>query len=64
MNKTDFIKQQLALKGIYDYTEKDLKILKTEMIEAILQGRDRYQAFEDAFYIWKRRKKNEIQNSR
>ena len=57
MSKTEFIKQQLAEKGIYDYTEEDLKLLKKEMLKAILQGKDRFSAFEDAFYIWKRRKK-------
>ncbi len=54
--KTEFIKQQLALRGVFDYTEEDLKILKKEMLEAIHFSRDKYQAFEDAFYIWKRRK--------
>ena len=55
MSKTDFIKEQLALRGIYNYTEKDLKFLKTTMIEAIHHGRDRYQAFEDAFKLWRRK---------
>lgn len=55
-SKTDFIKQQLAEKGIYHYTEEDLKVLKKEMIDAMHYGRDKYQAFEDAFYIWKRKK--------
>ena len=55
-SKTEFIKQMLAEKGIFDYTEEDLKILKKEMLDAIFQGKDRFSAFEDAFYVWKRRK--------
>ena len=60
MSKTDFIKQQLAEKGIYDYTEEDLKVLKKEMMEAIIVSegkKDKYEAFNDAFFIWQRRKK-------
>jgi len=55
-SKTEFIKQQLALRGVFDYTEEDIQMLKKEMLEAIHYGRDKYQAFEDAFYVWKRRK--------
>ncbi|EDP73570.1 hypothetical protein [Hydrogenivirga sp. 128-5-R1-1] len=59
-SKTNFIKQQLAEKGIYDYTEEDIKFLKIEMIDAMHYGKkDKYEAFEDAFYIWKRRRRNE-----
>jgi len=57
-SKTEFIKRMLAEKGIYDHTEEDLEILKKEMLEAILQGKNRFSAFEDAFYIWKRRRKD------
>ena len=57
MVKTAFIKQQLAEKGIYDYTEEDIKFFKIKMINAIYYGKkDKYEAFQDAFYIWKRRK--------
>ena len=60
MNKEAFIKQQLTLRGVFDYTEEDIQMLKKEMIDAIvIAGKDKYSAFEDAFYIWKRRKKNE-----
>ena len=60
MSKEAFIKQQLALRGVFDYTEEDIQMLKKEMIDAIvIAGKDKYSAFEDAFYIWKRRKKNE-----
>lgn len=60
MSKEAFIKQQLALRGVFDYTEDDIRVLKKELINAIvIAGKDKYSAFEDAFYIWKRRKKNE-----
>ena len=59
-SKTEFLKEQLALKGIYDYTEEDIKFLKIEMIDAMHYGKkDKYEAFNDAFFIWQRRKKNE-----
>ena len=48
-SKTEFIKKMLGERGIFDYTEEDLKILKKEMLEAIHFSRDKYQAFEDAF---------------
>ncbi|WP_457628374.1 hypothetical protein [Persephonella sp.] len=49
-SKTTFIKQQLALKGIYDYTEKQLEQLKSLFIDNITHFKmDRYTAFDRAF---------------
>ncbi len=59
MSKTDWIKQQLAIKGIYDYTEKQLEQLKSLFIDNItLLKMNRYDAFDKAFEVVFRRKKS------
>ena len=57
MSKTEFVKQKLKEKGITDYTEEDIKIIKTEMIDAMHYGRAKEQAIEDAIYVWLRDKR-------
>ena len=50
MSKTDFIKKQLALKGIYDYTEQQFYQVKALFIDyLILYKMDKYTAFDKAF---------------
>jgi len=57
MSKTDFIKKQLALKGIYDYTQRQLDQLKSLFIDLITTYKiDKYTAFDRAFETVFRRK--------
>jgi CMP-N-acetylneuraminic acid synthetase len=60
MSKTDFIKKQLALKGIYNYTDQQLQQLKSIFIDNITHyNMDRHTAFDKAFEVVFRRKRND-----
>ncbi|WP_297456033.1 hypothetical protein [Persephonella sp.] len=50
MNKDKWIKQQLALKGIYNYSQQDFDRLKSLFIDNITSLKmDKYTAFDRAF---------------
>lgn len=60
MSKDKWLKQQLSLKGIYDYTEEDFNRLKSLFIDNITSLKmDKYLAFDKAFKIVFGRKGNE-----
>ncbi|WP_457641414.1 hypothetical protein [Persephonella sp.] len=57
MSKDKWLKQQLALKGIYGYTQQEFDRLKALVIDNITHfNMDRYTAFDRAFEIVFRRK--------
>lgn len=52
MSKDKFLKEQLALKGIYDYTQQEFDRLKALFIDNITHFKmDRYTAFDKAFEV-------------
>lgn len=58
-SKTQFIKEQLALKGIYDYTEQQFKQLKAIFTDILSRYKiDKYTAFDRAFEVVFERKRN------
>ena len=58
MSKDKWLKQQLALKGIYDYTQQEFDRLKALFIDNITSLKmDKYLAFDRAFEAVFRRKK-------
>lgn len=44
-----FIKQQLYLKDIFDFSDKELHSLKEIFSQYLSQNKDKYEAFEKAF---------------
>ena len=59
MSKSDFIKQQLALRGIFNYTDQDFSRLKSMFIDNVtLLKMDKYTAFDRAFEVVFGRKRN------
>ena len=60
MSKDKWLKQQLSLKGIYNYTEEDFNRLKSLFIDNITHFKiDKHTAFDRAFSIVFGRKGNE-----
>ena len=58
MNKDKFFKEQLALKGIYDYSQQDFDRIKALFIDNITHFKmDKYTAFDRAFEVVFGRKK-------
>ena len=58
MSKNKWLKQQLALKGIYNYSQQDFDRLKALFIDNITHFKmDKYTAFDRAFEAVFRRKK-------
>ncbi len=50
MSKDKWLKQQLSLKGIYDYSQQDFDRLKALFIDNITHFKmDKYTAFDRAF---------------